>query len=139
MPGQPSDNAASASSPDCTFGVPTTLTPPLHPTPPTATRPPIEAPAPHPTCRNFLQAAALRKLGLTLAVDSNAQLAGAQLLATVAAAERERAASSADAPLGEWEVMRVKEIDAGETAMACRIPGCYILCRRGGARWLQLT
>lgn len=59
------------------------------------------------------QAAALRKLGLTLAVDSNAQLAGAQLLATVAAAERERAASASDAPLGEWEVMRVKDIDAG--------------------------
>lgn len=63
-----------------------------------------------------LQAAALRKLGLTLAVDSNAQLTGAKLLATVAAAERERAASASDAPLGEWEVMRVKDMDAG----ACR-------------------
>lgn len=62
------------------------------------------------------QAVALRKLGLTLAVDANAALDGAQLLAAVAAAERERAATAADAPLGEWEVLKVRDIDAGESA-----------------------
>lgn len=58
------------------------------------------------------QAAALRRSGLTLAVDSNAQTSGAALLAMVAAAERERAASPSEAPLAEWEVMRVYEADA---------------------------
>ena len=62
----------------------------------------------------FLQAAALRKQGLTLAVDSNAALDGAQLLAAVAAAERERATTAADAPLGEWEVLKVRDLDAGK-------------------------
>lgn len=61
----------------------------------------------------FPQAAALRKQGITLAVDSNAALDGAQLLAAVAAAERERAATAADAPLGEWEVLKVRDLDAG--------------------------
>jgi hypothetical protein len=57
------------------------------------------------------QTAALRKLGLTLAVDSGSgnQLSGAQLLA----AERERAGTAGDAPLGEWEVLKVKDVDAG--------------------------
>ena len=61
------------------------------------------------------QTAALRKLGLTLAVDSGSgnQLSGAQLLAAVAAAERERAGTAGDAPLGEWEVLKVKDVDAG--------------------------
>lgn len=72
-----------------------------------------------PSCQ---QTAALRKLGLTLAVDANAALAGPQLLAAVAAAERERAATAADAPLGEWEVMRVRDLDAADLA-ASRQPG----------------
>ena len=48
-----------------------------------------------------------------LCSGSGNQLSGAQLLAAVAAAERERAGTAGDAPLGEWEVLRVKDVDAG--------------------------
>jgi DnaJ family protein C protein 13 len=48
------------------------------------------------------------------AVDTGAQLSGAQLLAMVAAAERERAGDVGEAPLAEWEVLRVwAEPDTG--------------------------
>jgi DnaJ family protein C protein 13 len=67
-----------------------------------------------------VQTAALRKLGLTLAVDSNAALDGPRLLAAVAAAERERAATAADAPLGEWDVIRVRELLEGGDPAASR-------------------
>jgi DnaJ family protein C protein 13 len=70
-----------------------------------------------------VQTAALRKLGLTLAVDSNAALDGGALLAAVAAAERERAATAADAPLGEWEVMRVRELPEGAELDAAQAAG----------------
>ena len=76
----------------------------------------LPAPSAHPP--SGAQAAALRKLGLTLAVDANAGLDGAALLAAVGAAERERAATAADAPLGEWEVMRVRDLDPGDLAAA---------------------
>jgi DnaJ family protein C protein 13 len=75
------------------------------------------------------QTAALRKLGLTLAVDSGSgnQLSGAQLLAAVAAAERERAGTAGDAPLGEWEVLKVKDVDAGGF--------CTMQMESGGFGW----
>jgi DnaJ homolog subfamily C member 13 len=63
------------------------------------------------------QAAALRCLGLELAIDAGGaaqQLAGRQLLAAVAGAERERAARPEEAPLGEWEVLKARDVGAGD-------------------------
>lgn len=80
---------------------------------------------PTPPARPSRQAAALRKMGLTLAVDGNAALDGAQLLAAVAAAERERAATAADAPLGEWEVLKVRDLDAGKPSSFCHAAACH--------------
>jgi DnaJ homolog subfamily C member 13 len=58
-----------------------------------------------------MQAAALKKVGITLAVDASVveSLSGPDLLSMVAAAERERAATPEEAPLGEWEVLRVHD------------------------------
>lgn len=42
------------------------------------------------------------------AVNKQAQQAGQELLEQVAAAERERAAAPGEAPLGEWEALRVR-------------------------------
>jgi DnaJ family protein C protein 13 len=66
------------------------------------------------------QTAALQKLGLTLAVDASGagQVTGQQLLAMVAGAERERAAAPTEAPLAEWEVLRLYSIDPGAAAPA---------------------
>jgi hypothetical protein len=46
--------------------------------------------------------------GWPLAVDTGASLVAAQLLEAVANAERERASSPGEAPLGEWEAWRVR-------------------------------
>lgn len=56
-----------------------------------------------------MQTAALKKVGITLAVDASVveTLSGPELISMVAAAERERAATPEEAPLGEWEVLRV--------------------------------
>lgn len=61
-----------------------------------------------------VQTAALRKLGLELAVDvsGGGAVSGSQLLSMVAAAERERATTPEEAPLGEWEVLRVRDMHA---------------------------
>jgi DnaJ family protein C protein 13 len=58
-----------------------------------------------------MQTAALNKLGVTLAIDASVTetLSGPELLSMVAAAERERAATVEEAPLGEWEVLRVHD------------------------------
>ncbi|KAL0040215.1 hypothetical protein WJX77_000548 [Trebouxia sp. C0004] len=55
-----------------------------------------------------LQTAAYKKMGLTLAVDTKAQLHAGQLLEAVNNAERERAAAPDEVPLGEWTAFRVK-------------------------------
>ena len=59
-----------------------------------------------------IQAVALGSLGVTLAIDGSVveSLTGRDLLSMVYAAERERAATSAEAPLGEWEVLKVHEM-----------------------------
>lgn len=58
-----------------------------------------------------VQAVALGSLGVTLAIDASVveTLTGRELLTMVSAAERERAATAAEAPLGEWEVLKVHE------------------------------
>ncbi|GAB4814092.1 hypothetical protein N2152v2_001138 [Parachlorella kessleri] len=71
-----------------------------------------------------MQTAALKKLGVTLAVDTNAQLSGPELLVMVGRAERERAAGQGEAPLGEWEVTRVCDMDsAGNDLAASKMDG----------------
>lgn len=61
------------------------------------------------TLLRAMQTAALKKVGVTLAVDASVveTLSGPELLSMVAAAERERAATPEEAPLGEWEVLKV--------------------------------
>jgi DnaJ family protein C protein 13 len=68
------------------------------------------------------QETALRCMGVQLAVDASsaASLTGAALLAAVAAAERERAAAPDEAPLGEWEVLRVSADVAAAGGAAAR-------------------
>jgi DnaJ family protein C protein 13 len=63
------------------------------------------------TLLRAIQTAALNKVGVTLAVDASVMetLSGPELLSMVAAAERERAATPEEAPLGEWEVLRVHD------------------------------
>ncbi|KAK9809260.1 hypothetical protein WJX72_012293 [[Myrmecia] bisecta] len=55
-----------------------------------------------------LQTAGLKKMGLKLEVDTNARMGGQHLLSAVGNAERERAASADEAPLGEWEAIRIR-------------------------------
>jgi hypothetical protein len=50
---------------------------------------------------------------LPIDTGSCGSLSGAELLAAVAGAERERAAAPTETPLGEWEVLRLHDIDAG--------------------------
>ncbi|KAK9915634.1 hypothetical protein WJX75_001835 [Coccomyxa subellipsoidea] len=55
-----------------------------------------------------LQTAALKKMGMTVAVDRQARMSGPELLEAVGNAERERAAAPDEVPLGEWEAVRVR-------------------------------
>lgn len=41
-------------------------------------------------------------------MDTTSQCSGVELLEAVANAERERAASPSESPLGEWEVIRIR-------------------------------
>ena len=57
--------------------------------------------------------------GSVPAVNKQAQQWGQELLEQVAAAERERAAEQGEAPLGEWEALRVRtNLDAPLTSQA---------------------
>ncbi|KAK9822709.1 hypothetical protein WJX81_005943 [Elliptochloris bilobata] len=96
-----------------------------------------------------LQAAALKRLGITLAVDTQAGVTGAELLRAVAAAERERAAAPGEAPLGQWAAVRIRShaaaplttqalLASSEEAQAALQEGGEGR-RRGVARRLVLT
>ena len=61
-----------------------------------------------------VQTAALTKIGVSLAIDGTSVvgktgLSGRDFLAMISSAERERAATPEEAPLGEWEVLRVHD------------------------------
>lgn len=57
-----------------------------------------------------MQMFALKLLGIAIAIDAAPDApSGERLLKAVASAERERAAQPGEAPIGEWEVVRVRE------------------------------
>lgn len=68
-----------------------------------------------------MQTAALKVPGISIALDtgtSGGQLSAEEFALTLAAAERERAAKPGEAPLGEWEVVRVRDSAAATAGLS---------------------